>query len=360
MKTVDEITTEILSEVKSDINKLEGSYTYDLARAEAIAIADVYLELEDLKLQLFPFTATEDWAIDLWMKFFGLTRNEPSKASGLVHFKGKPNSVIAKGTIVVSKLGAEYETVTNLTLSANGLGDVEVVALEGGIDGNCGIGDIDSLEIATPDVYVVENLAKFTNGFPLETVESTHERMQFKASTPAHSGNKNEYVLWAKEVSGVGEVLVLGAGEEVETGVTVPAGEVNVYLADNDLKPVTTTVINNVKTYIEDDRRPVGAIVNVASFTAKVINITVQVKHDSTTDKTTVQTKLIEKLTELFKQISFTDGDIVSVGKIGKELFNVDGVLDYKALSINGSTSSLSLKKYETANLGTTVVTDWI
>lgn len=355
-----EIKNDILNNMKTDVSKIEGSYSYDIASANGNAVYGVYEYLNYLFPQLFPFFATDDIYLDEHMEFFGLTRRGATQASGEVEFTGTQGATVQKDSIVISRVGEKYKLLNDVLLETGGTGTGSVECVDAGTVGNCGIGDIVSFEIVIPNVNSVTNKSAFTNGFERETVESCWNRMKLKASRPSHSGNKNEYINWAKEVQGVGKVLPIGSGEEIESGgALVPKAGVNIYISDYDLKPVQQSLLDEVKNYIEDDRRPIGANVTVLSLVEKIINVSVETKLSKGTDIPKVKTDFTNVLNLNFKKEEFTQDGIVSIGKIGRLLFDIPGVVDYRNLTLNGGTASIVLKKIETANIGTVGVAQW-
>ena len=280
-----EVKNNILDDMKTDVSKIEGSYSYDVASANANAIYENYKYLEFLFPQLFPFFATDEAYLDEHMEFFGLTRRGATKATGKVEFTGTQGSTVPKDSIVISRVGEKYKLLESVLLENLGIGTGMVECVDPGEIGNCGIGDIVTSEIVIPGVFSLTNKVAFANGFERETVEGCWSRMKLKASRPSHSGNKNEYINWSKEVQGVGKVLVIGSGEEIESGgATVAKGGVNVYISDYNLEPVQQSLITEVKNYIEDDRRPIGANVTVLSLVGKTINVSVETKITTATD----------------------------------------------------------------------------
>lgn len=354
-----EIKIDILDNMTTDVSRIEGTYSYDIASANSKAVYDNYVFLQELFPQLFPFFATDSVYLDEHMTFFGLTRRAETKATGNVIFSGNEGATIDIGTIVISKTGERYKLLELVTIDSEGIGSGTAEAENGGTVGNLGVGDIVTMEISIPNVFNVTNEVAFNNGYPIEAVESCWSRMKGKASKPAHSGNKNDYINWAKEVEGVGKVTVLGSGEEVTTGVDVPLASVYVYITDYDLLPVTT-LVDTVKDYIEDDRRPVGANVSVISFTGIDINVAVEVKLSGTETLADVTTSFENYLNLNFKSEDFVVDNVVSIGKIGRMLFDIQGVLDYRNLTINLGSASIVVEKIETANLGTVGVSEWI
>ncbi|MGL5050469.1 MAG: baseplate J/gp47 family protein, partial [Fusobacteriaceae bacterium] len=334
-----EIKNEILQSMKNELSKIEGTYNYDIASATALEINNLYKEVEELHKQLFPWSVTQDYYLDLHMKFFGLTRREKTKATGQVTLKGKPTTVVLKGSVVISRVGQKYLTLQNATLGIDGIAIIEIEAFEGGEVGNCGIGDINSFEILITGVESVINMSEIEGGFEIESLESCKNRMNEKASRPAHSGNVFDYENWTKSVRGVGKVKVISAGEQ-----DVLPGSVKVLIADYNLKPAPTELIQNVQEFL-NTKKPVNDLTIVESFKPYIINIefeTVRVKKDSINEVDFIISFKNELQSNLLNQI-FTIGDIISNVKIGFLALQIDGTIDYNTMTINGSGGNIPL-----------------
>ncbi len=60
----DKIKTEILGNMTTEVSKIEGSYSYDVASASSKSIEENYIYLQNLFPQLFPFFATVPMYLD--------------------------------------------------------------------------------------------------------------------------------------------------------------------------------------------------------------------------------------------------------------------------------------------------------
>lgn len=351
------IKNAILDAMKNDLAKIEGSYNYDVAGATAVEISNLYKEVEELQKQLFPWTVTQDFYLDLHMKFFGLTRREKTKATGEVTFSGKPASIVKIGSVVISRVGQRYVTLENCVLDIAGKGTARIEAVEGGEVGNCGIGDINSFELVITGVDSVTNLEQVAGGFEIESLESCKLRMQEKASRPAHSGNKNYYENLAKSVGGVGKVKVIGAGEH-----GVLPGQVKILITDYNLEPAPSELVENVQNHVNNDNRAVNDDTTVLSFDGYVMNIkfnTLRVKA-GTISKSEFLEDFTAKIRTSLLDSSFTFGDIISLAKIGVLALQTDGVIDYDNLTVNNLSNNISLAYNQTPTLGTVEVTNYV
>lgn len=349
-----QIKNNILNNLQYDVSKIEGSYAYDGASAHAKELKSIYDKLDELFPELFPWSCTKEPYLSMHLKTFGLTRREAVKAKGKVTIAGKIGAVLNAGIVVISRLGIKYKTIEGGIISGDGTVEVAVECLEAGIVGNCGIGDITSFEIANTDVYTVTNKEKIENGADIETVEIAKERMHEKASMPAHSGNKNNYILWAKSVGGVGKVRVWEAGEKS----SVKAGQVEIMISDYTNGTASLELVSNVQNYI-DTVKIINADVTVKSFNAKNVTIAGQIKHS----QSVALEKIKEEFTNLLKQKlteeSFITDNVLSIFKASNLLFQISGVIDYQNFTLNGTTASVQLTDEEVAEIQGVNFTEW-
>ena len=181
------------------------------------------------------------------------------------------------------------------------------------------------------------------------------ERMHEKASMPAHSGNKNNYILWAKSVAGVGKVTVWGAGEK--EGVN--AGQVEIMISDYSYGVADEELVEDVQTYI-DTVKIINADVTVKSFRAKNITIAGEIKHSSSSEIETIKEDFKRLLQQKLTEDNFVLDGVLSIFKVANLLFQVDGVIDYQNFTLNGTTASIQLTDEEVAELQEVNFTEWI
>lgn len=356
-----EIRNNILNYMTNNLSKIEGSYNYDVATAVSKELATSYDDMSDLELELFPWTVTKEPYLTYHLMCYGLTRLGETKAVGEVTFTGDVATLIEEGTVVISTVGQQYITTTNAVIASNNKVTVPIEAVNGGIAGNCGIGDITTFEIVLNGVNSVTNTESVSGGAAIETVESCISRMKAKASLPSHSGNKNQYKAWVKEVGGIGRVNVIGAGEE-----GVPAGSVDIYFNNYDGTIPNTQQVADVQNYLStEDRIPVNDNTTVKAFTALDLNFS----FDSvTTDGSITENEFIAEFenqvtlalaTDNFLYLSGNNG-IVSLSKLSNLALDIDGVVLFDNLTINNQTANITFNYNETPVLGTVEVTSYV
>lgn len=329
-----EARNKFLSNLKNSFSKIEGTFNFDIASVYGIEAEAIYELLEFWINQTFIATATEDEFVDYHAMLFGVTRKQGTKARGEVLITGKANTTIPAGTVVLKTDGTKYRLLYDTTILSNEKAIAIVECLQRGEIGNCAIGEIVSFEISNANIFTVTNEKPFMNGYEKEPNDILISRAKERILKPAHSGNVYDYEKWAKEVDGVGKVLV----EPLWNGngtVRVRISNYNNNLADNDL-------IQKVKRRIEQiDGRPIGANVTVTSFDGKNIAISVSVILSPGIKLNTVSDLISSKIKQMIKDNSalytLNSKEILSINRIEKIVLSIDGIEDCKVLINNDS-----------------------
>lgn len=338
-----EARNKFLSNLKNSFSKIEGTFNFDIASVYGIEAESIYRLLGYWVNQTFIDTATEDEFIDYHAMLFGVTRKQGTKARGEISITGKADTTISAGTIVLKTDSTKYKLLYDTTIAFNGKAVAEVECLQIGEIGNCAIGEIVNFEISNADIFTVTNEKAFTNGYEKEPNESLISRAKERILKPAHSGNIYDYEKWAKEIDGVGKVLV----EPLWNGngtVRVRISNYNNTLADGEL-------IRKVKKRIEQiDGRPVGADVTVTSFDGKNISISVSVILSPGTKLNAVTDLISSKIKQMIKDNSalyvLNNKEILSINRVEKIALSIDGVEDCKVL-INNDSKNITVDSNE-------------
>ena len=338
-----EARNKFLSNLENNFSKIEGTFNFDIASAYGIEAEAIYKLLEFWVKQTFIDTATEDEFVDYHAMLFGVTRKQGTKARGEVLITGKANTTIPAGTVVLKTDGTKYRLLYDTTILSNEKAIAIVECLQRGEIGNCAIGEIVSFEISNANIFTVTNEKPFMNGYEKEPNDILISRAKERILKPAHSGNVYDYEKWAKEVDGVGEVLV----EPLWNGngtVKVRISNYNNSVADNEL-------IQKVKNRIEQvDGRPVGANVTVASFDSKDIEISVRIILSSGVKLSDVSDLITSKINQQIKDNSalytLNNQKILSINRVEKIVLSINGVEDCKVL-INNDIQNITVSSNE-------------
>ena len=349
-----ELRNNFLDNLKNPLSKMEGTFNFDIAATFGITAEEVYKELEFWEKQTFIDTATEDEYVDKHALMFGVKRRSGTKAKGVLKVTGKANSIIEENTIFLNRDGIKYKSLRKEYLSTTGVAEIEIECLSEGKIGNAAIGEITTFEIQNSNIYSVINEKEIINGYDKEPNSVLVARAKEKATRPAHSGNIYDYEQWAKQVDGVGKVLVkpLWNGN----------GTVKVLIANYNNDIADSSLIQKVRERIQsDDGRPVGADVTVESFRAKAINIEVNTILKSGYTLSDVKEKIESLLKAVIKTGNATfekaNKTILSINRLEKSILEIDGVND-NFVKVNNSNSNLEIAEDEILIVGTVIINE--
>lgn len=354
MKDRIELRNNFLDNLKNPLSKMEGTFNFDIAATFGITAEEVYRELEFWEKQTFIDTATEDEYVDKHALMFGVKRRLGTKAKGTVKVTGKANSIIEENTIFLNRDGIKYRSLRKEYLRPTGIAEIEIECLSEGKIGNAAIGEITTFEIQNRNIYSVINEKEIIHGYDKEPNSVLVARAKEKVTRPAHSGNIYDYEQWAKQVDGVGKVLVkpLWNGN----------GTVKVLVANYNNDIADSSLIQKVRERIQrDDGRPIGADVTVDSFTAKNINVNIQVILKTGYTLSNVKEKIESLLKVVIKTGSATfekaNKSILSINRLEKVILEIEGIND-NFVKVNNSNSNLEIAEDEILIVGTVVINE--
>lgn len=336
------IQERLLGNVDNIYDKSIGGFFYDVTKTVSIEAEKIYTELDEVLKKAFVDTAEGEY-LDKKVAEQGVYRKQATYASDEVVITGAAGAVIKKNDKVASDI-VNFVFLEDKAIDDTGKAVVKVKCEKEGAIGNVPIGAIKYFPVTLEGLYTVKNETAFSNGYDVETDESLRQRYYDKVRTPATSGNKYHYINWAKEVIGVGDAKVFPLWNGNST--------VKVLIVDSNKRAADNELINLVTEHIETNR-PIGANVTVVSAVEKPINISITLIVD--TKKYTfndVKMAIEDNLKKYFSDIAFIN-NYVSYASIGNLIFNIDGVIDYSNLLVNGGTSNIGLTDEEIPVLGT-------
>ena len=347
--TPESIKNEILEKLSGTVETREGSYVNTLVSPAAYQMWLAY-QLVPYYLQMaFPDETSGEF-IDSRAADFGLARTEGQKAEVTIRFEGlyadKSVSVPA-GTRVYTEDGLCFITTEDAAWS-NGTGTAAAQAEANGIAYNVSAGSITVMGRNVAGIVSVTNPEAAYGGTDEETDAALLARYKEYLQRPITSGNKNHYIAWAKEVSGVSYAACVPLWNG--------AGTVKVIIGGPDMAPVDETIVTETAAHIEEER-PIGAEVTVVSASAKIINVTAKVTLSGEATAETVKAQLEKALSEMFAGYTFGAEKTVRYSRCLNLLLGCDGVEDYSALTVNGGKVNIALGIEETPTVGTVTVT---
>lgn len=356
-QTEEAIRQRMLDRMPVDLDKTEGSIPWD-------SIAPVSIEL----------VLASGWAKEVLRRAFlettfgeyltykaledGVERRPAVAARTAgddVLFEGEPGSPVPEGYLVSTESTAStpaklYRTLQAVTLDENGEARVAVEAVEVGEIGNAPIGAIRHLTEPLPGITSVTNTAPVEGGVDEEDDETLRQRTKEENQREEGDGNISDYQAWAKQVPGVGNVLVepLWQGE----------GTVRVVILDLDGRPAPQPTIDAVQEHLDpgsqgigEGMAPAGAKVTVhtattISISAAIPDLIASPGYTLEQAKTNAEAALDDYLFKV------NPGGVIKVREAAAEVIQAPGVDNMGDLLLEGSRDNISLEVNELAQLG--------
>lgn len=334
-KNSNEILEDFLQQVPNEYEKRKGYFLWDILKAIAIRLSDTLSSLTNVskKLDVNNLSGTE------LSRFIeqrtGLVRKQATHSIGVLNIKG--NGTINIGDLFETEGLIRFEAIEQKHIVDTGT--VNIRCVTAGKVGNVPINTIKKMPVTLQGITNCNNEFETDGGYDEETDEDLRNRYFERLREPATSGNIYHYKRWAKEVEGVGDARVI----PLWNGHTT----VKVIIIDTDRLPADDLLIQKVQEYIDPNitgkgrgQAPIGAFCTVVSAIPKNINISVNAIFSKNYDKEQLKLKIAENIKEYLKEIAFKK-DILSYAIIGSKILEVEGVIDYSNLTINGQTSNI-------------------
>lgn len=342
--TVERIKNDLLNRISTSIDTREGSFINDMVSTVAYEIWKSYQSLNAV-IPIAFVDETSGAYIDKRCAEYGITRKKGTKAKVILTLTGTDGTIIDKGKVFLTGDGLQFETDDAVTI-LNGTATVNATAIEVGEAYNVDANTITKQFVNISGLTSVTNENPASGGTDPETDGALVKRLYDYLQKPATSGNVSHYRQWALEVDGVGatKVLPLWNGP----------GTVKVLIVGNNNEPVDLSIVEKCAEHIEKNR-PIGATVTVASAEGLPINVEAKVTIDSTTTMDAVKAAFEKALTEYLRSIAFSRYTLV-YNRIAYMLLDIDGVVDYTSLTVNGSTTNVTIGDDQVPVLGTVEV----
>lgn len=345
----DKILNRMLNNVDNEVNKGEGTYTYDALSIYANETEKTRIQVETILSKVFIQNAVKNGYEDEVVaraEELGVYRKNGIRATTKITIQGIEGTIIPKDFLVQTELGLQFKTLYESRIPKEKTIDIEVEALEEGTKYNISENKIIKTPVQLVGILKVYNLNAVENGRDIETIESLYDRYLLKISTPSTSGNIYDYMNWCMEINGVGNCIIKSLWDG--------PGTVKAILVDTNGSCPSSEIINNVKINIEN-KRPIGATVTVVGVEEVNLNIEVILilEKDSSIEDT--KEEIIKNLERYLKTISLKS-NIVRYNKISNCILNVLNVVDFKELKINNTETDIILNDDSIAVLESVVV----
>ncbi len=349
--TAERIKAEILAELAGTVETREGSYANTLVTPAAYQMFRNYQLVPQLLLAAFPDETAGEY-IDEKAKDFGIVRTAGQKAHVTLRFTRRAGAVILApvpaGTVAATEDGLRFVTLEDAVFRSL-VADVPAQAEEIGRIYNVEAGAIRYLTVNLSGVESVTNPAAAEGGTDNETDAALLERYREHLRRPISSGNKNHYIAWAKEVSGIGNVAVV----PIWNG----PGTVKVIVAGPDKEPVGPETVSACAAHIEEER-PIGAGVTVVSATAYSIDVEATVTLVDGHTAGEVQADLTAALKSFLEAMPYGEENLVRYSRVLAMLLDCEGVEEYHSFTLNGGTGNVTVAVENVPVVGAVDITD--
>ena len=344
-----DIISRMLVSLPAQYDPTEGSFSYDLIAAFASELESFYQALDQVALQVYPQTATDDY-LDAIAESHGVERTAASSATVDVQFTGTVGTIIPAGTrgstlLESASLGEPvfFQTINAVTMSA-ATQLVACVCTQTGNVGNVSANSIIRLEDPIVGVTAVTNLDPSTGGSEEQTDDELRVSLLERLRLGRGAGTEADYQDAALAVTGVGTVVVepLWAGN----------GTVRVIVMDASSSPVASSVLGAATTAIAAVT-PVGAAVTVVTPATVTLNVAADVTLAAGYANTDVQSAIEEAAAAYFASVA--PGALIYLSELLAVIVQIDGVIDvsYANLQINAVNANYDLASNTKGVVGT-------
>lgn len=321
------------------IDVREGSFVGDMLGTAAYEIWKVYQSLNAL-IPIAFVDETSGQYIDKRCAEYGITRKSGTKARATAVLLGTDGVKIPKGTILLTSLGLKFVTLED-TVIAEGKAETTIEARQIGTEYNVPANSVTMFSTVILGVDSVTNTAA-DGGTDIETDADLVNRLHQKLQSAAASGNVAHYRQWAMETPGIGDAKVFPLWDG--------PGTVKVVLVDQERNPASQEMVEDCLAHIET-QRPIGATVTVTGAEKLEITINASISLKSSISIDTVRSTFEHNLTEYIRQLVFTDQPLL-YNRVAFILLNIEGVIDYTDLTINGKGENIEIGEEQAPVLG--------
>ncbi|MCF6466336.1 baseplate J protein [Clostridium sp. Cult2] len=327
--TYENILSDMLSRVTSDIDKREGSIIYDALAPAAYKLAETYFMLNHFIDLVSGDTAVGEY-LDRVVADYGITRKPSTYAIRQVETTGPMN--------IGTRWGLNDTTYIITEMLSTNIYSAKCEQL--GTAGNQYSGTLENIDNVSGVTATLTDI--ITPGADEETDDNLRARFYTQIQAPSTSGNADNYIKWALEVPGVGDAKVfpLWNGN----------GTVKVLVVDSNME-IDETLEQKVYNYIETVR-PIGATVTVDSPIGKAIDVSANIFLDGSKTLLEIQSAFTTAFTAYLKETVFETYS-VSYARIGSILLSTPGISDYTNLLVNGSNANIVIGDAEMPIVGT-------
>jgi len=325
--------------------KEPGDFVYDTVATSPLEIKQLEIN-QDYVLKSGFAQYAEGSDLDAALAGRGLERYPATPNKRALQILADAGVVIPTGkrlsVVILDNNGntLEYTVDSTVTYAVSGTMDVAITCSQVGVIGNVVTGSQFIIIPPIPGVRSITDTGTTELGTDAETDAAAWERYDFTVKNPDTGGNKNDYVRWATDITGVGKAKCIPRWDGVNT--------VKVIIVGTDFTPALTALVDEVQLKLDPDsaglgegKAPCGAAVTVVAADNLVIGITATVTYAG--DPVTTGASFIVAVAAYLASLVFVDSSSIVWARIGAILITTPGVSNYTDLIINGGTADITV-----------------
>lgn len=346
----DTIQERMMKELPEDIDNMPGGFPWDFTRPTANEKSElIQSNLVKTLMLMFPMWAWNEW-LDYHAASAGIKRREAGYANGKLKIYGIEGTQIPAGSVFATPAAetepsVEFKTEYPCEIGSAGTAEVEITAVEAGEKGNVAANTITLMLKPIKGIIRINNLTMVTGGTAEESDTILRERIQDANESDSTSfiGNDSDYVRWAKEVTGVGSVVVLPEWNG--------PGTVKMVVMDANGQPANDTIISRVSDHIlsPEDRMgrkaPIGAVLTVTAPSAVLVTYTCNAVLSNGYTAVTAAEEFKKNLQKYYDTAK-KEG-VLKYSRISSILSDTNGISDFTTLLVNGKEKNIIILQDE-------------
>lgn len=342
----DTVQSRMMNNLPVDISDMPADFPYDFTMPTAIEISRlIQYNLARTLMLMFPMWAWGEW-LDLHGVSAKVTRKQASRASGHVTVTGTPGTVIEEGTVFCTEGTTDVEPIEFATtakeiIPESGMVDIAVASVMAGAAYNVTRNTVILQKQANKNIASVTNENPIRGGTDEEDDDTYRERIleKLRSAEVSFVGCDADYVRWAKEVSGVGSVVVKPEWKG--------PGTVKVVIADPEGRAVGEETLRAVEDYIvsskDRSRRlaPIGASVTISTVQDMSVTYKAILKLEDDYSIDNIKEAFLAGLKSYYKTAK--NNSEIRYTVVAALLSNTDGVVDFSDFMINSDTNNITV-----------------
>ena len=348
----EDIQQRMMDNLPADIDDMPGGFPYDFTMPTALEKSElIQFHLVRTLMLMFPMWAWDTW-LDLHGKQKGVTRKEANKASGSITIEGIPNTRVASGFMVCTPAtdagpSIEFLLDEEVFVPENGKITTTVTAVQAGKASNVKSDTVTLMSKPIEGITKLYNEQEIIGGTDEEDNVSYRERIMenYESEGTSYIGNDADYKRWAKEVSGIGDCIVVSTWNG--------PGTVKLVLVDSNGRPANEKLVQAVEDHIisPNDREkrlmPSGsAKLTVVAADTKLISYSCSaLAYDGSTDAEQIVSDFKDAVMKYYSEAK--QYNVVKYNKVHAILTSLPGVLDFEDLRLNGDEKNIELDQDE-------------